>query len=383
MQTLRFRADALAIFAALTLSCASPAQWAGEWWLDESSGTNALDISGNANDGTLFNFTGNPWVPAQYGNGLMFDGVDDYVEITASPQFPIYRGVGAPFSVAFWIKAPEQNDRRAYSEGRSSGGNPLFTIGSPQFGSQDRLRVFMRNDAVQVVCDVHSIGTVYDDTWHHVAFVNASGQMSIYIDGVLDSNPSYNPGMEPGTPGYGTFTFDRISLGAVLRGSTCCHMNGILDDVRVYQFALSDADVGMVMAGVGLLPTRSSISEYGVGCGPGPLDLAGSGTAALGGAGIQLQVQNGTPMGLGFMLLGIGPVNPIDISLAGFPGCSVYPNDSVSFSIGQLDATGSTTVPLIPIPNNPTLTFVQVNFQAAAITSSLELSDVVIALLGG
>ncbi len=97
------------------------AQWGGEWKLDEKSGTAASDSSGSANHGTLKNFvtTPSPWVAGKFGNALLFDGVDDYVDIGIKKGLLAYDGKGSPYSIVFWVKAPAQHDKRCYAEGYS------------------------------------------------------------------------------------------------------------------------------------------------------------------------------------------------------------------------------------------------------------------------
>ena len=51
------------------------------WSFNEGSGTTLTDNSGNAHDGTIYGAT---WTSGIAGNGLEFDGVDDYVTIPHS-----------------------------------------------------------------------------------------------------------------------------------------------------------------------------------------------------------------------------------------------------------------------------------------------------------
>ena len=69
----------------LSPALASPvsAELVGHWKLDESSGTTALDSSGNGNDGAVI---GAQWQPGNghIGGALDFDGSTGYVEIPFS-----------------------------------------------------------------------------------------------------------------------------------------------------------------------------------------------------------------------------------------------------------------------------------------------------------
>ncbi|VVB59886.1 Concanavalin A-like lectin/glucanases superfamily protein [uncultured archaeon] len=55
----------------------------GYWSFDEGQGTTAYDGSGKGNDGTLNNFDWNAnsgWITGKYNGALQFDGTDDYVD---------------------------------------------------------------------------------------------------------------------------------------------------------------------------------------------------------------------------------------------------------------------------------------------------------------
>jgi hypothetical protein len=367
---------------ATTLVGLLPAQYQGEWPLDAATGFVATDISGNGNDGTLNNFSGTPWTAGMFGNALQFDGLDDYVSTIS--QTSIYDGLGSPYSVAYWVKAPAQPNTFVYAEG-TIGTQAILIFGSGQYlADADKFRVYCRNDQGTVPFTGLSNAVVYDDTWHHVVFVDVSGEITLYIDGVLDtSNLVYDPMLLPGSPAYGTYSFNTASVGALRRGTLCCHMDGVVDDLRLYRFAMSPLDAQLAMLGVPLLPPSASIGDYGVGCGSGPLDLEGSGSAVLGGVGLQLQMQSGPPNGLGFLVCGLGDIAPFDLGLVGYPGCTAYVTPAASAFVGVIDASGSSPTFTLPVPLNSALLLAQVNCQGVAlIGNALEFSDVVMAVLG-
>jgi hypothetical protein len=370
------------LFALAAMTCTVPAQWTGEWPMDVTSGLTTFDISGNGNDGMLLNFTGTPWVPGMMGNALAFDGVDDYV--SPNSQSSIYDGLGSPYSICYWVQAPAQQNAFAYAEG-TIGSPAIFIFGSGQFlPDADKFRVYLRNDQSTEPLAGVSNTVVYDNTWHHVAFVDVAGQITLYIDGVVDtSNITYEPTRMPGMPGHGTFSMNTASMGALRRGTLCCQMNGALDDLRLYQFAMTATDVLIAMAGVPVLPPSASIGNYGVGCGVGPMDLVGSGSAALGGPGLNVQAQAGQPGALAVLACGLGAVLPIDLGAVGYPGCTLYPQNFATAFLGVVDTAGNAPPFSFAIPNNPALAFTQLNCQVAALAgTALEFSDVVEAVLG-
>ena len=213
------------------------------WELNETSGGLAADATGNGHVGTLVNFSGNPWGVAQHGGGLAFDGSNDYVDVAVGGALPVFDGSGAAYSIGLWVKGPPRDDDRVYSEGSSQGNSPLLTLGTGRNsnGTTDRFQVFIRNDGGGVLLNQQTQTPVFDNTWHHVTWIDAGGMASVYVDGVLDP-VSFSYSIS------GTWSsMNRVSLGAVLRAGTCCHMQCELDDVRVYDRALLPSEVQDVM----------------------------------------------------------------------------------------------------------------------------------------
>ncbi|MGC1951708.1 MAG: hypothetical protein WA970_03875, partial [Gammaproteobacteria bacterium] len=82
----------------------------GYWNLDEGIGTTANDISDNNNTGTL---SGAVWSPGKIGQGLEFDGTDDYVDIGNSRE--------NVKTISFWAKPDTVISQSILSLGVASG----------------------------------------------------------------------------------------------------------------------------------------------------------------------------------------------------------------------------------------------------------------------
>jgi hypothetical protein len=84
--------------------------------------------------------------------------------------------------------------------------------------------------------------TVFDDQWHHLAWVDARGGARLYIDGALDPvDYSYSwTGLE----------LDAFALGAVRRADPCCYFQGTIDEVSFWDAALSGDQVEALASGV-------------------------------------------------------------------------------------------------------------------------------------
>ena len=381
--------------AAILISVSATAQTPviGLWAFDETSGLVAADFGPFGNNGTLNGYgTQTAWVPGQINGAITFDGVDDYVAVATNGGLPVYRGDGSAFSICFWVNGSPTDDDRVYSEGSTTNTQALFTLGTGRISNNttDKLQLFIRNDINNLIASRYSTATVFDNTWHHVVYTDVSGDAKVYIDGVLDATSfDYRVNGNPGFPNWGTqtgnsgnFPLDLVSIGGVLRNNVVAHLQGSVDELQIYGFELSPADVQAVFAGGIAAVCRASIGEFGVGCGTGPLEIAGSGSAALGGPGIQLTLSAGTPGALAFLCAGFNRLNPLDLASVGFPGCIAYSQSIDCIGLGVLDGAGALTATPLMVPNTAALACTQANLQAAVFSTTLELSDVVIATLG-
>lgn len=386
-------------FALAVCVASSTAQvgWNGVWMFDEGTGTATLDISPFGNHGTLTNFaaTQTAWLPGYNGAGssVLFDGVDDYIGLANNGGIPIYRGDGAPFSICFWVKAPAQSAKRVYSEANGlapTGGGALFNIGSglANQGNDSKLMIYIRNDN-GVWIRRNSATTVFDDTWHHVAYVDIAGIATLYVDGVPDP-ASFDYATANGGPqsaNHGPYTMDTVAVGAVVRNTAVAFLQGQVDELRVFSFALSAAEVSNVFATGFPAQCSASIGEFGVGCAGSSFDLVAGGSAELGGVGLQLSAAGGIPGTVAVLVAELGPIAPMDLGFVGAPGCTLYPATANNlFLSGVLDAAGAITHPTVPIPANPALACQQANWQFLGLTIGsplgIDVTDVAITTFG-
>ncbi len=206
------------------------------WTLD---GTVA-DVVG-PNDGTFVGGAANyvEGFDGSSGTALDFDGSDDYIDVSTASGLPIYDSPA--FTIAMWVKGGPQNDKRVFSEGSSSNNTPLFTIGTDASGNTGKVDIFVRSNGSTVVPHRLSQGIAFDNTWHHIAWVDEDGDAALYIDGELDGqNFSYSkPALD----------LDITSIGSVLRASACCFFNGQIDDVGIWDLALTAEEIAALASG--------------------------------------------------------------------------------------------------------------------------------------
>jgi len=210
----------------LTLPCFAATPVA-HWALDETSGVTAYDSVGN-NDGTLIN--GPVWTTGQIGGAFSFDGIDDYIKIIG------YKGIlGAQSrTTAAWIK--------------TAGDGVIMKWGGGQPGSQ--WSFWLKYSGIQGALSV-SVDSGYifgstilsDNQWHHVAAVleddgspNAD-EIKLYVDGVQESDCT-----------IASQPIDTQSLADLQIGvfGTILHFPGLIDDVRIYDCALSSLEIRQI-----------------------------------------------------------------------------------------------------------------------------------------
>lgn len=207
------------------------------WKLDETSGITAFDTTIEANDGTLHN--GPVWTSGQQGGALSFDGNNDYVEIPHIDEYLLDNG-----SIAFWFWTNEISGYQGLfskdSDGYDDGGHVAMFIGSGG-------KVVA---GLQSTSSTHLVqsNVITANAWHHVAFTFGDNGMKLYIDGNLEGTNSYAYGM--GTSPGGGGNYEPIALGALTSSSgdltvtpLSHYFDGKLDDVRLFDYALSQADI--------------------------------------------------------------------------------------------------------------------------------------------
>jgi len=204
---------------------------------------NALDKSGNGNDGISYNATltqdrfGNP------SSAYNFNGTNGYIQVAHSPQFDISKSLG--FSVAFWFNSASAQ-RPIYSlvvySSHFSGGiwNSGWTVqctndgyyGVNNFGFWFGNGSTMGNGA-NTTC-------FSDNTWHLFSATFDGRKVNVYLDGVLKGNFLFDPNSSP----VANLISEALSIGSSPRGGS--YFKGDMDDIRIYNRALTAAEVSQL-----------------------------------------------------------------------------------------------------------------------------------------
>jgi hypothetical protein len=194
---------------------------------------NASDSSGNNNHGSE---KGGPaYVAGKFDQAISLDGLDDYVAI----QNLQYAGVHyAQVSVCAWIRTSSGANQHIGSFDR----NEYWRLQlAGEAGGPGRVGWSVMTSTGQV--DYGSSGRVDDGQWHHVAGVFDNGTLTIYIDGSAETPALGGPTLGTGNTRYGFLGIGSEATEFNGRPNRTGYFNGEMDDVRIYNRALSQAEI--------------------------------------------------------------------------------------------------------------------------------------------
>ena len=200
------------------------------WWkFDEGMGDRALDWSGNNNHGTIM---GNPqWVAGYDGGALDFDGNGDYV-FSSDVSLPT-----SAFTIAFWFNSETGLDSSSAREDFiywQSVSRPHMTFnrsGNGEIGLWPNIDGDF--DGPETMTSSWAAGT-----WYHIAGTFDGTNFRIHVNGTTERSVTH-PGENAATTG--------LFIGC--RSSLANNFNGMIDDVRIYNYALSDDEIKEAMRG--------------------------------------------------------------------------------------------------------------------------------------
>ena len=204
------------------------------WWTFNGPDllTNVTDKSGSGNAGSLSGFAATTTVIGKLGQALDFDGSDDYVTIAHSTSLN-HGNASDTFSVSAWVKTTAGG--QIISKGRPTS---LTHIAYRLHVSSGNL-TFARWHQTPDTADSFAGDVAIDDgVWHHVAFVNTSASShSLYVDGALDVTDTT-------TWSQDDLNTEEVNIGRYKNHTfSTTFFTGSIDDVRIYNRALSAAEV--------------------------------------------------------------------------------------------------------------------------------------------
>jgi glucose/arabinose dehydrogenase/chitodextrinase len=195
------------------------------WGMNEGSGSGVADASGNGNNGSV---SGAVWAAGRYGQALRFDGVNDVLVIPDSSSLDLTTAltfeawVYPTATLSSW-KAILQKEVDAYFLNASTNNNRLGVGGT--FSG--------------VCCTVlRGPSGLTPNQWTHVAATYDGAWLRLYVNGVQVASRTRSGSLEVN------------ALPLRIGGSTYPgeFFPGLIDEVRIYNRALSAAEISQDMA---------------------------------------------------------------------------------------------------------------------------------------
>ena len=222
------------------------AELVGHWRFDEGTGDAVNDSSGNGNNGTLIDSV--QWADGQIGSALKFDGTPGYVLIPHGDSLKLINQ--GDYTITMWFRQDVVTGiANLLQQTDVNGTGRTLLLADAAAG----IRAYLGGTS--------TLSGVIEEAglWYHVAMVVTEG-------GAADTIEFYINGEQAGTPAQvnsedceGDYL---IGTNKDLNGRW---INGLVDDMRFYNHALSEAEVLAAMGGA---------ESYPYALGPEPADGA-------------------------------------------------------------------------------------------------------------
>jgi type II secretory pathway pseudopilin PulG len=201
----------------------------GWWKFDEASGTTTADSSGYNNTGIMYSSTTPTYIltstGCKSGNCASFDGVNSYHYVSQSSvsiNSPITINVWINYAVApsgSWVPIVEQGGTRAFRF--------VEVQGKFCFGNDTTVN--------NLYCTTNIFSA--SNTWYYItASAIDQNNLHIYVNGI-EYPLIYQPGA------YGPWGTNQLNIGYRSYAPSVIPFNGLIDDVRIYNRALSASEI--------------------------------------------------------------------------------------------------------------------------------------------
>ena len=206
----------------------------GYWTMDDNAAsTTVVDSSGNGNNGTAqANTNTKSTTDAIHNRALTFNGTSDYVSVADNVSLRPQTAI----TISAWIKSTNISSEQ------------LIFSGNPNY----HLEIYQSKLTFQIVTYPQGNTVLSSNVWYHIAVTYDEANVRFYVNGVSDGAPAMTTqlGNAVVTNYIGSWP------GNTLRFS------GSIDDVRIYNRALTASDVAaLYQAGSHRTTSESGFSK--------------------------------------------------------------------------------------------------------------------------
>ncbi|MFC1711731.1 DUF2341 domain-containing protein [Patescibacteria group bacterium] len=221
----------------------SPIGW---WKMDEGSANTVFDSSSNSSHGSLGPGNSAPsWSQGYVGKALEFDGTDDYVNLDSHYAAIEGKNTG---TITGWFKSTDIDGGQFFSLFDKDSTNDIWQVGINEITgafSDESLWFALRRGGGGVLTFMVRNGDDYyaDGAWHHFAVCTGDNDNRIYVDGVRQA-VTFTAGSVTTDEFSNINNPDSMQMGRRNYGGTIgMHFKGSTDNIKIYDYALSDAQV--------------------------------------------------------------------------------------------------------------------------------------------
>ena len=260
-------------------ACAPAPAGLVSWWPGEGVASDIID----GNNGMLQG--GATFAAGKVGQAFLLNGIDGYVDAGNAPNLRVSSG---DFTVEVWVRFDALSHPPGANSGAPQGDMSIVDKMSASGTNVDGWRLLKQQDNRFWFCLGGRFGnqcgssafTVFSSTvaqtgiWYHVAVVKSSSGFSIYVNGVQEDARSTLPNF------LDTHTANLRIGSYALEGS---HLNGEVDEVSIYNRALSGQEIQDIYAAGGAGKCPGSLAPGWTTKAPMPTALYGMGAATING----------------------------------------------------------------------------------------------------
>ena len=191
---------------------------------------NANDQSGFGHHGTA---SGTVLVSDRSGNpnsAYYFDGINDYIRVPNKSSLNFQNAI----TINFWMKVGQFFGREIYLLSHGSYENRCKISITPE---QKKLRWTIKTNSPtnSGIKDLDSETPLITDTYYNITVLYSGSDIEIYINGELDAFSSWSGQILP--------TSIDLMMAQRLPTDSNYNFKGVMDDIRIYNYALSVAEI--------------------------------------------------------------------------------------------------------------------------------------------
>ena len=205
----------------------------------------ADDKSGRGNHGTVSGASLTSDRDDNANSAYSFDGDNDYIEVSDHDTLDLT----GEFTITAWVKPESSYGQESFNHidvvskwGIAGEGEAAYLLG---VNSSGKVVVFTHNGYAN--SEHESTGTIPAGSWSHIVGVREGTTLKVYINGVIDS--SYSDSLAPQNSTL------NLAIGQLPEGGNNFH--GCIDEVRIYNRALSSSEIADLYQGVSSTTTTT------------------------------------------------------------------------------------------------------------------------------